>query len=223
MFSFFKKKKSETAQRYRSAFKNTKSKSFETTRFVVFDTETTGLNLKNDRILSIGAVSIIGKTIQTSDSFEVYIKQQKFDATTVKIHGILKAGNIQKISEQQALEQFLQYIANAVLVAHHIDFDFGIINKALQRAGLPSLQNSKVDTGLLYKKLLNHSTQPSKHYSLDDLCSLFKVPLHDRHNALGDAYITALVFRKIVRKLQQQNPMLQLHQILYTPERHGLL
>ena len=105
----------------------------DTVRFVVFDTETTGLNPSSDRILSIGTVGIRNFEIDVSDSFECYLQQAHFNATTVEIHGILKTGKIIKIEEQDALIKFLAHIGNAVLVAHHAAFDIAMINEGLKR------------------------------------------------------------------------------------------
>ena len=60
--------------------------------------------------------------------------------------------NIYKIEEKKAVIQFLEYIKNSVIVAHHAAFDVEMINKALIRLELPKLKNKVLDTGILYKK-----------------------------------------------------------------------
>ena len=141
---------------YSNHFKTKKSNDLDLTRFIIFDTETTGLNPSSDRILSIGAISIIGNKIDIADSFELYLKQDTFNADTVEIHGILKEGNIAKIEEEQAIIQFLDYIKDAVLVAHHAAFDIAMVNESLVRLGLPRLKNKSLDTGILFKKSTLH-------------------------------------------------------------------
>ena len=79
---------------YVDSFDKKAKKPIHETRFVAFDTETTGFDKKEDRILSIGAVEIINKTIRASNTFEIYIKQEVFKPETVKIHGILKDGDL---------------------------------------------------------------------------------------------------------------------------------
>lgn len=199
---WFKKKKYPVFWNdYLKKFKTSQPKSIENTRFVVFDTETTGFDTLIDRILSIGAVSIYNNIIDVSNSLEVYLKQDEFKAKTVEIHGILKEGNLLKISENEAIEQFINYVGNAVLVAHHAAFDIEMINNALKRLNLPKLKNKSIDTGILYKKL---DGKKESHISLDALCIEFNIPKHDRHTASGDAFITSLLFLKIVSKLKQE-------------------
>ena len=202
MFSFFTQKNHpEFWKDYLKKFKQKQPKSIETTRFVVFDTETTGLNITKDRILSIGAIVINNSIIDVSDSFELYLKQDEFNAETVEIHGLLKDGHLIKTSEEKAIKQFVEYLGNSVLVAHHAAFDIEMINASLKRMNLPKLKNKTIDTGILYKKL---EGKKDNLFNLDVLCDEFNIPKHDRHTASGDAFITALLFLKITSKLKNE-------------------
>jgi DNA polymerase-3 subunit epsilon len=196
---------------YLDAFKN-QSEDVTSVRFVVFDTETTGLDVTTDRILSIGAVGVTNFQIHVADTFECYLKQETFNTETVKIHGLLKAGPIEKVDEAKAIEGFLDYLGNAILVAHHAAFDVAMINAALKRMDLPKLKNKVIDTGELYKK--TKYVKDHKHYSLDALSDLFNVTKHDRHTASGDAYITALLFVKIASLLRQKKKGMKLRYLL---------
>ena len=178
----------------------------EETRFVVLDTETTGFDYDNDRILCIGALVLQNGTISIQNSFEVYIEQDHYDKSTAQIHGILKAFVVQRPSEREALEQFLAFLGDSVIIAHHAIFDVTMINKALERNGLPELTNKRLDTAILYKKTLikSHLFERKDHYTLDDLADKFDISKKDRHTALGDAYITAIAFLKIIKKLKEK-------------------
>lgn len=180
--------------------------SIEETRFVVLDTETTGFDYENDRILCIGALVLQNGTISIQDSFEVYIEQDHYDKSTAQIHGILKAFVIQRPTELEALQHFLIFLDDAIIIAHHAIFDVTMINKALERNGLPQLTNKRLDTAILYKKTLikSHLFERKDHYTLDDLADKFDISKKDRHTALGDAYITAIAFLKIVKKLKDK-------------------
>lgn len=178
----------------------------EETRFVVLDTETTGFDYENDRILCIGALVLQNGVIAIQDSFEVYIEQDHYDKSTAQIHGILRAFIIQRPNELEALQQFLAFLGDAIIIAHHTIFDVTMINKALERNGLPHLSNKRLDTAILYKKTLikSHLFERKDHYTLDDLADKFDISKKDRHTALGDAYITAIAFLKIVKKLREK-------------------
>lgn len=178
----------------------------EETRFVVLDTETTGFDYENDRILCIGALVLQNGIINIQDSFELYIEQDHYDKSTAQIHGILKAFVIQRPSELEALQQFLTFLGDSIIIAHHTVFDVTMINKALERNGLPELSNKRLDTAILYKNTLikSHLFERKDHYTLDDLADKFDISKKDRHTALGDAYITAIAFLKIVKKLKEK-------------------
>lgn len=218
---FKKKKYPDYWVAYLEHFKTHQISDLNATRFVVFDTETTGLDTKHDRILSIGTVAIIGNTIKVSDSFECYLKQDLFNSETVKIHGLLKEGHLLKLNERDAIIQFLAHIKNAVLVAHHAHFDVTMINQALKRLDLPKLKNKVLDTGHLFQKTKQDLSKT--HFSLDELSMRFNIPQHDRHTASGDAYITALLFVKLIAVLKKSKPLLTLDDVLRQHTRIGLL
>jgi len=211
-FNWFNKKEKKVYPEYFLAYQksnlNTPKLDLHETRFVVFDTETTGFNRMKDRVLSIGAVSLINNTLNVNDSFEVYLKQDFFNPKTVHIHGILKEGRISKISEFEALKGFLKYIDNAILVGHHVDFDIMMINQILERNHLAPILNKTLDTEHLYRKskhAVYQNTLQKERYTLDKLCDELNVSKSDRHTASGDAFITAIVFLKIIARLNKNN------------------
>jgi DNA polymerase-3 subunit epsilon len=169
-------------------------------RYVVFDCETTGLAYKSDRILSIGAVAIKNDKIIVSDFMEIFLQQDVFKPETVPIHGILKEGKEEKIVEAEAAIRFLDFIKDATLVGHNVNFDIEMINQALNRLDIGSLKNQAMDTDVMYQKL--HYLPQEEHRTLDELCAIYKIRKSDRHTASGDAFITALLFLKLKRKLE---------------------
>lgn len=222
MFSkILKRGKPEFWKAYTGHFKEKLPQDLHAVRFVVFDTETTGLDIKKDRLLSIGALSVFDLKIVVGDSLELYVKQEVFNAGTVGIHGILKEGGLLKLAEEEAIITFLGYIKNSVLVAHHAAFDIAMINESLVRMGLPKLKNKVLDTGVLFKKTTLYENKENRH-SLDQLCSIFKLRQHDRHTAAGDAFLTGLVFLKIVSNVLRGGK-LKVSDLFFNSERRGLL
>jgi len=196
-------------QNYAQSFEDKLPEKLSEIRFVVFDTETTGFDFNEDRILSIGAVRIENQSIEISDNFEVFLDQNKFNPETVKIHGIIKNERFEKISEYEALKKFLNYIQNSIIVAHHAGFDIKMVNKALKRNNLPKLKNKVLDTAVLYKKtrIMTNLIDRDKVYSLDEIAEAYNVDLIERHTASGDAFITAIIFLKLLGRIRNKKEL----------------
>jgi len=219
MLDFLHKNKPLFWRDYLKLFKQKQVQTIATAHFIIFDTETTGLDFKTDCILSIGAVSLKNNIIDVAQGLEIYLQQDKFNHESVKIHGILKEGNYKKLTEKEAIEAFVKYIGNAVLVAHHAAFDIKMVNIALRRMKLGILKNKVIDTGILYKKLAG---KKNNHYNVDVLCKEFRIQTNDRHTAAGDAFITAQLFLKILSKLKQER-QIYYSDLFRNSEKHGLI
>jgi DNA polymerase III subunit epsilon len=185
-------------ENYLETFEN-KTNVSDQKRYVVFDCETTGLDHRKDVILSIGAVAVIDSSVLVNDSLELFLKQELYKPEVAFIHGILKEGKEEKIVEAEAIIRFLEFIKNATLVGHNVNFDIEMINQALKRLNVGKLKNDSMDTDAMYQKF--KGLQEDQHSSLDELCKNLKVEKSDRHTASGDAFITALVFLKLKKRL----------------------
>ena len=183
--------------------KNGVQKKIEDLEFVILDTETTGLNLEKDRILSIGALKLYQGRLKVKEAFEVYVKQEHFSKDSVPIHGLLQESVSHQISEKTAVEMLRAYIGEAIIIGHHIRFDMEVLRRAFLRHDLTPIPNLCLDTGMLYRKTLLKTPllRKKEHYSLDDLARRFDLNCKDRHTALGDAYLTAMAFQHILELL----------------------
>lgn len=174
----------------------------EQVRFVVLDTETTGLDTRRDRLITIGAVAVQSGAIVLADSFEVMLKVA-YNNAAVTVHGITRHEAWEGMDEPDALVQFLQYLKDGVIVGHHITHDIETLNCAYERHFGFTLANRYLDTMDLTLHLHRagaFSDKPEiQGFSLDALCEFFEVAPHDRHTAGGDAFITALIFLKLLR------------------------
>lgn len=92
------------------------------------------------------------------------------------IHGILQE-NLNDAKETDVIVDFLAYLGNSVIVAHHAHFDVTMINFALRRLGLPKLKNKVIDTGILYRKtrIRSQLIEREKNYTLDELADLMHI------------------------------------------------
>ena len=175
---------------------------WEDVRFVALDSETTGLDPRRDRLITIGAVAVVGGDILLCDAFEVMMPVSH-NTASVTVHGITVDEAREGVPEPEALEMFLGYLGAGVIVGHHILHDVTALNVACDRHFGLELQNRFLDTMDLTLHLERDGALPEDTridgFSLDQLCQLFGVVPHDRHTAAGDAFITAQVFQRLLR------------------------
>ena len=167
-------------------------------RFVVLSTETSGLNPNTDVITSIGSFGIINNTIFIGDNFEAVLLQYKFFHDNGLTNEFVVESKMKKIGEPEAIQAFIEFIGNSVLVGHHIDFDVEMINASLERLGCGRLKNQALDIDIMYRKLQDIS---NKQFSLDELCEIYKIPKSDHNSSSEDAYKIALLFLKLKSRL----------------------
>lgn len=167
-------------------------------RFVILSTETSGLNPVKDVILSIGSFAVIDNSIVIGDSFEAVLLQYKFLHDNGLSNEFIVESKMKKLAESEAIQSLIDFIGNAVLVGHHIDFDVEMINAALERLNCGRLKNEALDVDVMYRKL--HDIN-DRQFSLDELCDIYKIPKSDRNSSSEDAYKIALLFLKLKSRL----------------------
>lgn len=180
----------------------TDASSIDDVRFVVLDTETTGLDPRRDRLITIGAVAVKKFEIVLSDSFEALLKID-YNRSSVTVHGVTRQEALEGGDEADVLALFLPYLKDGVIVGHHILHDIETLNCALERNFGTRLENRFLDTMDLTLHLEKDGAFEGKKriggFSLDALCEFFGIAPHDRHTAGGDAFITALIFLRLLR------------------------
>jgi len=190
--------------RYRACFDATwiDETPIEQVRFVVLDSETTGLDQRTDRIITIGAVAVCAHEIVLEDSFDALLKVTE-NTSAVTVHGITRDEARGGLEEQDALVRFLDYLRDGVIVGHHIGHDIGTLDAGYERGWGFRTLNRSLDTMDLTLHLERDGAfagrPPIRSFTLDALCDLFDVIPHDRHTASGDALPTAHVFPRLLR------------------------
>ena len=118
-----------------------------TDSFVVFDTETTGLDSNNDRLTEIGAVFVENGRIREDKKFATFVNPGRpIPAKVVELTGINDGMVADAPTPEQAIRQFKEFCGDHILVAHNANsFDMLFIRKAGARAGV-SFDNTYVDT-----------------------------------------------------------------------------
>ena len=174
----------------------------EQVRFVVLDTESTGLDPRRDRLITIGAIAVRGGEILLDDSFEALLRLD-YNRSSVTVHGITRDESLDGMEEPRALMLFLDYLRDGVIVGHHIGHDIGFLNYACERHLHVTLRNLSLDTMDLTLHLNDagafRDRPMAEGFSLDALCAMFGIAPHDRHTAGGDAFLTAQIFLRLLR------------------------
>lgn len=174
----------------------------ETVRFVVLDSETTGLDARRDKLITIGAVAVVDGEIHLDDAFEVMCRLD-YNRASVTVHGITRDETRDGFEEAEALGLFLDYLGDGVIVGHHIGHDIQALNTGYERHAGFQLCNISLDTMDLTLHLRDEGAfadaAMTARFDLDGLCEMFHVPAHDRHTAGGDAFLTAQVFLRLLR------------------------
>ena len=166
-----------------------------TTRLVVLDTETTGLDATaGHRVIEVGAVTISDRK-HSDEQFHSYLNPKRsIDAAALEVHGITESFLADKPLFKDILESFVEFVTGAELVIHNAPFDLAFLNNELELAGDPrSLEDfcTVTDTLKLAREL-----HPGQRNSLDALCRRYGVDNSGRtlHGALLDAEILADVY-----------------------------
>lgn len=166
-------------------------------REIIFDTETTGLDRLDDRIIEIGGVEMVNR-FPTGRTFHVLINPEgkAVNPEALAVHGISNDKLINEPVFADIIDKFLDFIDGAKLIAHNATFDMGFINAELNRLGHPPINNDRVvDTLALARR--KHPMGPN---SLDALCRRYGIDNSHRtmHGALLDSQLLAEVYIELI-------------------------
>ena len=177
--------------------------------WVAIDCETTGLNVRTDEIISIGAVRIVGQRITTSERLELLVRPERgVSSESVRVHRLRERDVAQGLPIDEALKRLMYFIGSRPLVGYYLEFDVAMLNRALFPMLGQGLPQAKIEVSGLYydykfKQLQAHQRQASPNIDLrfTTLMNELGLPLRDAHDAVNDAVMAALAFIK----LQQLN------------------
>jgi len=167
-------------------------------REIIFDTETTGLDNKEDRIIEIGALEYDENHNPTGRKFHYYLNPEgrHVHADAQAIHGISDDMLADKPRFADVADEWEKFTEGAKLVAHNGIFDLGFMNAELARLNRrPITTDRLIDTLPIARRL--HPGAPN---SLDALCKRYGIDNSRRslHGALLDAEILADVYIELI-------------------------
>jgi DNA polymerase-3 subunit epsilon len=168
---------------------------------MAIDTETTGLDAAQDRVISVGGVRLDGGRLFRSWTLNVLVNPgRSIPSRTIPIHGISNSMVAGAPPFEQVADRILQETSGLVLIGHHVSFDIGILQAEMQRCRRDWRPAANLDIMLLYAGLF--PDRPS--LSLDDIAADLGVAVIGRHSALGDALTTGEIFVRLLPSLAAQ-------------------
>ena len=175
---------------------------FSRLNYTIIDCEMTGLNPKQDHLLSIGAVKVINGNIHLADSFYKVIRQRpktlKMD--TMPIHRLSHQIIADGEPQEQVIDALKSFCADSVCLGHFFRIDLDFLDPHMQFP-LPCLDTRKLALWLLNKRQphMDHRSE----VQLEKVCQTWNTPKFPAHHALGDALRTACLFLALQAEIKQ--------------------
>ena len=176
-------------------------KAFESDEVVVFDVETTGLDIKKDKIIQIAALK--GGKNGVIQKFERFIKIDYSVGDSFKIHNISDEFLFQNgVDAKSAIEDFLLFSQDSVIVGHNVSYDINILKENMKAI---DLNIDKLSSKIFDTLILTRKTYPGFFsYKLGNLFKEFSLNHTPTHNAMDDVICTLEVLEKVVVKLLEK-------------------
>ena len=176
---------------------------------VVFDTETTGLNVFQDDIIEIAAIRIRGGEV-VGEPLDLYIETDKpilpmlgdkENPMYAIYHEKMSTGEL--LSPSDALRRFLAYVGTSPILGHNANYDYNILDNNLQRYCKDTMQAHDIrcfDSLKLIRLLA-----PSLHsYKLESLLETFQLAGVNSHQAIDDVKATVSLVRLCAEKAREK-------------------
>jgi DNA polymerase-3 subunit epsilon len=171
--------------------------------WVSIDCETTGLDVRHDEIIAIGAVRIVGSRVMTSSALELLVRpERRVSAESIRVHRLRAQDVAAGIDAQEAMQRLMRFIGSRPIVGYYLEFDLAMIRRVLFPMLGMGLPQPKIEISALYYALKNRELPA--HLRGGDIDLRFAtmmrdldLPLREAHDALNDAVMAALAFVKL--------------------------
>ena len=171
--------------------------------WVTLDTETTGLDVHRDQIVSIGAVKIAGNRLLTSQRLELLVRPERaMKVDAVRVHRLREADVAQGMDPEAAMRRLLAFIGSRPLVGYYLEFDVAMLNREIWPLLGVRLPQPKIEVSAMYydyknRQLPAHERGGSIDLRFATMMNDLDLPLRDAHDALNDAVMAGLAFVKL--------------------------
>ncbi|EOU1610773.1 3'-5' exonuclease [Clostridium perfringens] len=172
---------------------------FEKENIIVFDVESTGVDVTEDEIIQIAAIKL-NKKGEVVDKFEKFLKNKKPVKDSYYVHGFSDE-MLQRIGEdkEKVLKEFVEYSKDSIIVGHNVQYDINILCSELERnnLGKPKFKTF-YDTLDIYRRFYPGNIN----YKLENLSKVYDTKHKPSHDAMDDIIATGeLLVRAINEKI----------------------
>ena len=166
---------------------------------VVLDCETSCFDKKKGELLSVAAVRIKANEIRLSEALELTINSDaETDPDSVRIHYLRREDRLQGVAVAEAIEKLLDFIGNRPICGFYIEYDEAILNRYIKQLYNFHLPNRFIEVSEIYvKQKRRHIPEMALDLTFEGLANDLKVPVIERHTAMGDVISTALMYIKL--------------------------
>lgn len=179
--------------------------------WVSLDCETTGLNVRQNEIIAIGATRIVGRRVLTSERLELLVRPEgEVKPGSVQVHRLRAKDVADGLPLCEAMERLLHFIGSRPLVGYYLEFDVAMINRAVRSCFGMTLPQPKIEVSALYHDWRFRQLPPYQQHDNADIDLRFAtimaelgLPMREAHDALNDAVMAALAFIKL-RELRRE-------------------
>ena len=186
-----------------SFFNNRSIVSWRREKFIVIDVETTGLDLINDEVISIGAVKIRDGRFKASGNFYEELSPTKSpSAESIVIHGLRSADLESAHPMEIVAPKLITFFEGSYLIAHAAWVERAFLEPALKRHKY-RFPKAVIDTAALARYTGFADGDDAHEPSLELLARKLNLPVYSPHHALGDAMTTAGVFLALVASIER--------------------
>jgi DNA polymerase-3 subunit epsilon len=171
--------------------------------WVTVDCETTGLDVRHDRIISIAAVRILGNRLMTSQRLELLVRPERaMTAENMQVHRLREQDVALGIDAAQAMRRLMDFIGSRPLVGYYLEFDVAMLNRQIWPLLGLRLPQPKIEVSAMYYDYRNRQLPAHLRGGTIDLrfatmMNDLGLPLRAAHDALDDAVMAGLAFVKL--------------------------
>ena len=167
---------------------------------VSIDCETTGLDVKRDQILSVGAIKVKGDSILTSERLDFLVRpKEPVSERTILIHHIRPVDLEAALPVDEAIRRVLEFVGPRPLLGYFLEFDVGMLNKYVRPLLGTGLPNRQIEVSRLYYDWRAAQVPPGGNIDLrfETIRQRLDLPRRAAHDAFNDALLTAMMYLRL--------------------------